>query len=182
MRAATSAFTKVPTRVKWAVGALSVCEGDRILEVGFGRGAAIELICTRHADARVTGVDRSAAAVRAAAQRMQAHVDAGRVHLIRAALADAPLGDEQFNKIFAINVNLFWLAPKRELTVVRRLLEPGGNLYLFYEPPSSGQQERIFTACTALLQEESYTVVDVSRTYLVGSTGLCIIATPDPLL
>ncbi len=167
----------VPQRLSWAVGVLAPRPGERILEVGCGRGVAVELICEGHDDVRVVGIDRSAAAVAAAEVRNRAHVRSGRVRLLRAALADADL-DERFDRVFAVNVNVFWLNPARELAAVRRLLAPGGRLYLFYEPPSRAQLERAAEACAAFLREHGFAVERTLRAELPPHLGLCVVAAP----
>lgn len=87
--------SEIPARLRWAVDVLGLLPGERVLEVGCGRGAAIGLLCEAADAARVVGVDRSAAAIAAAEARNLAHVRSGRVRLVCAALARAPL-DERF--------------------------------------------------------------------------------------
>jgi hypothetical protein len=59
--------------------------------------------------------------------------------LLQAAdLSSFDVGEERFDKAFAVNVNLFWLGPaRRELDRLRRALTPAGTLLLVYEPPRS---------------------------------------------
>ncbi|HEX7239195.1 MAG TPA: class I SAM-dependent methyltransferase [Longimicrobiaceae bacterium] len=169
--------SQVPARLSWAVDVLDPRPVERILEVGCGRGVAVELVCGRHDDVRVVGIDRSAAAVAAAEVRNRAHLASGKLRLVRAALADAELG-ERFDRVFAVNVNVFWLAPARELAAVRRMLAPGGRLYLFYEPPSPAQLERAAEACTAFLREHGFGVERTLRAELPPHLGLCVVAAP----
>ncbi|MEV4221888.1 methyltransferase domain-containing protein [Nonomuraea sp. NPDC049725] len=79
----------VPERLAWAVDTLGVQAGERILEIGCGRGVAVELACD--AGATVTAIDRSATMIEAARQRNAHHVAAGRAILRTAALTDADL-------------------------------------------------------------------------------------------
>lgn len=167
--------SRVPARLQWAVDVLDVKPSDRILEIGGGRGVAAELVLERLEDGQYTGVDRSAKAIAAAASRTRRHVETGQARYIHAALADAML-DEHFDKVFAVNVNVFWLAPEKELAVIRTLLAPQGRLYLFYEPPSAGQLERAEEGCRAFLQKGGFSVVDVLYTDLPPNRGLGIIA------
>lgn len=169
---------RVPARLRWAVDVLGVRPGERILEVGCGRGVAIELLCERSDAGLVVGIDRSPSAVAAAEARNEAHIAAGRVRLLHAALADAPLG-ERFDRVFAVNVNVFWLGPAKELAAIRRVLAPGGRLYLFYEPPSAAQLERAAEACAAFLREHGFAVEQTLRAELPPNLGLCIVAAPD---
>jgi SAM-dependent methyltransferase len=138
---------------------------------------AVELLCERTDAGLVVGIDRSPAAIAAAEARNEAHVAAGRVRLLRAALAGADL-DERFDRVFAVNVNVFWLSPARELAAVRRVLASGGRLHLFYEPPSPAQLERAAEACGAFLREHGWTVERTLRAELPPNLGLCIVAAP----
>jgi SAM-dependent methyltransferase len=151
--------------------------GERVLEIGCGNGVAIELLCERLEGGCVVGIDRSPVAIAAAEARNRLHIESGKVRLLNAALAGARF-DERFDRVFAVNVNAFWLGPEKELAVVRRVLAPGARLYLFYEPPSPGQLERAADACTAFLREHDFTVEQVLRAELPPNLGLCIVAAP----
>jgi SAM-dependent methyltransferase len=158
----------IPARVRWAVDNLQIQPGDRILEIGGGRGVAAALICERLRGGEFVGLDRSAIAIGASRDLNGAHVASGKARFIKAALADAKLA-ERFHKIFAINVNVFWLAPANELVAIRRLLAPKGRFYLFYEPPSPAQLERAVKTCSRHLQDGGFRVERVLRApQLVG--------------
>ena len=168
---------QIPLRVRWAVDTLDIQPHERILEVGCGRGAALALICERLHDGRVIGVDRSAIALAAAQTRLNEPLQGGKARLFRAALAQLEL-HETFDKIFAINVNIFWTHPTRELAIIRRALAPGGRLYLFYEPPSSLQAERLRLACRAGLEEAGYEIIAVLAADLQSKLGLGFVSRP----
>ncbi|TDD76826.1 SAM-dependent methyltransferase [Actinomadura rubrisoli] len=130
----------VPERLAWAVEQLAVRPDDRLLEIGCGTGVAVSLVCEALADGRITAIDRSAKVIAGAERRNAAHIAAGRAALRTQALEDLASGGERFDKIFAVNVNLFWVRPaRRELALISGRLEPGGELYLFYEPPAAEQ-------------------------------------------
>jgi SAM-dependent methyltransferase len=125
----------VPERVRWAVELLDVRPADRILELGCGPGAAVELVCARLRDGLITAVDRSPAAIERAARRT-AGQPARFACLEIAAAGDL---DDRFDKIFAVNVNLFWTRrADAEIEVVKRLLLPGAPLHLVFEAPPGG--------------------------------------------
>src|SRR5688500_18722335 len=100
---------KIPTRLVWAVEMLAVDPADRLLEIGCGGGVAVSLICDRLISGRITAIDRSEAMVKTARARNSAHVASGKAAIWQAALHEADFGDEGFNKILAVNVNLFWI-------------------------------------------------------------------------
>jgi cyclopropane fatty-acyl-phospholipid synthase-like methyltransferase len=165
----------VPKRIAWAVDQLAVEPGDRILEIGCGRGVAAELVCERLGGGSITAIDRSATAIAAAEARNCEHVRSGKARFARTALADADL-DGRFDKVFAVNVNEFWLNPAKELAVVHGLLAPRGRLYLFYEPPSAGQLERAARACAEHLREAGFRVERLLRADLPPHLGLAVVA------
>jgi SAM-dependent methyltransferase len=119
-------------RIVWAVEALDVAPDDRILEVGCGHGVALSLVCERLDGGRITAVDRSAKMIAAAGKRTRIHAD--KVRLVQASLDEADLGDEVYDKVFAIHVAALH-EPGRALEVVRERLAPGGRFYLFSQAP-----------------------------------------------
>jgi ubiquinone/menaquinone biosynthesis C-methylase UbiE len=128
----------VPERIAWAVDRLDVRPTDRILEIGCGRGVAVEQICAGLSGGQIHAIDRSAKAIEAAEQRNARCMASGVATFDTVALEHADLGDASFNKVLAINVNLFWTRnPAAELTAIRRALTPSGHLYLVYEPPTA---------------------------------------------
>lgn len=170
---------RFPKRLVWAAQMLAVKPDEQILEIGCGRGVAVQLICPHLRRGRITGIDRSEVAVAAAEARNRACVEAGRARFVRAALADAEL-EGRFDRAFAVNVNAFWQKPARELAMLEQILAPSGSLYLFYEPPSSGQLSRIETECVRQLSEHGFQVDDVSKQDLSPLRGLCIVGSLAP--
>jgi cyclopropane fatty-acyl-phospholipid synthase-like methyltransferase len=134
-----------PTRIGWAVRQLAVGPGQRVLEIGAGRGAAAELVCARLRSGTYLGIDRSITAITASAQRNQQHVERNVAQFRVVALEDVdPSRTGQFDIVFAVNVNLFWTKPaRRELTIVRELLADQGLLWLFYEAPTTAAASRL---------------------------------------
>jgi len=130
----------VPERVRLAVDALDVAPDDRLLEFGCGPGVSVELVCARLGPGGfVAAIDRSATATARTLARVWSCVAAGRAVVCRTAftaagLASCGLASAPYDKIFSINVNLYWTGPATaELALARSLLAPGGRLYAFYE-------------------------------------------------
>ena len=169
-------------RVRWAVETLDPRPDELLLEIGCGPGVAVGAVCQRLAGGRIVAIDRSATAIGRAGRRNAEHVAAGRAVLRVAALEELEPADllgegERFDKVFAMNVNLFWVrSPRRELDLVRRLLRPGGALYLFYGYDGASQPAgaaRIPEALTGHLAEAGYEV----EVRTAGSQ-LAVVATP----
>jgi cyclopropane fatty-acyl-phospholipid synthase-like methyltransferase len=129
-----------PDRIRWAVETLAVEPGDRLLEIGGGPGVAASLVCDRLDRGSLFVIDRSAAAIERARRRNPEHVASGRLALETVELADFDPGAARFDKVFAVNVNVFWTTPaKEELARIRKALEPDGRLFLFYETPGAAR-------------------------------------------
>ena len=132
------ATTAGPEHARWAVATLDPGPDDLLLEIGCGPGVAVAVVCERLVGGKVVAIDRSATAISRATKRNAEHVAAGRAVLRTVALEQLQPADvlgrrERFDKVFAMNVNLFWVrSPAKELDLVKRLLAPGGALYLFY--------------------------------------------------
>jgi SAM-dependent methyltransferase len=128
----------IPDRIQWAVDVLDPQPGERILEIGCGPGVAAMLVCER--GAQVTAIDRSPVAIDRAARRNAAHAEAGRLELIQTTLADYDPGAARFDKVFAVNVNVFCPAPGGpERAIVERALAPGGRAWLFFAGPGGSR-------------------------------------------
>jgi cyclopropane fatty-acyl-phospholipid synthase-like methyltransferase len=155
--------SKVPERVRLAVDLLGVEPDDRLLEVGCGPGVAASLVCERLATGTMLAIDRSAIQIERARRRNAEHVASGRLELRTAALADLDVGRDRFEKVFAVNVNLFWLGPgSRELERVRAALAPGGKLFLFYEPPSAGRLREVTGRLAAVLTSGGFSAPEIA--------------------
>jgi SAM-dependent methyltransferase len=135
----------VPERIRWAVRTMAPGPDDHLLEIGCGPGVAVSLVCDRLVGGRILAIDRSPTAIARAARRNAEHVASGKAVLRAAALetlgpADLLQGGQGFDKVLAMNVNLFWVrSPARELELIRTVLVPGGALYLFYGYGTPGQ-------------------------------------------
>jgi cyclopropane fatty-acyl-phospholipid synthase-like methyltransferase len=166
---------------------LSPGPDDQLLEIGCGPGVAVTLLCERLVGGRIVAIDRSATAISRATQRNAEHIAAGRAVLRTVALeelqpCDVLAGAQRFDKIVAINVNLFWVrSPTKELDLLKRLLGPDGALYLVYGYGGRHRQgkvgentSRIPEALTGHLTERGFTV-EVQQ----GPGMVCVVASPQ---
>lgn len=169
----------IPDRIVWAVKTLNIAPSDHVLEIGCGHGLAVPLVCDDLGPGTLTAIDRSRKMIAAALQRNHALAAAGKVQFQAVALAKADFARYRFSKIFAINVNLFWLALSPELLIVRQLLRPGGALYLIYEPPSPAQLRRIADKLARNLKECGFVLDTVISGRPPSAHALCMIAHPS---
>ena len=165
---------RLPERLRWALQLLDVGPDDEVLEIGCGPGVAVSLVCERLDGGRITAIDRSAA-IRRATERNASHLATGRAILRQVDLAGLPPTGQRFDKIFAVNVSLFWTAPAdAEVQRLRQLLRPGGVVHLVYEMPAGTDAEWIAEAAAAALSRHGFAATVTTA----GSPSLrCITAT-----
>ncbi|MEU5294174.1 SAM-dependent methyltransferase [Streptomyces umbrinus] len=175
----------VPERIRQAVAALDVRAGDRLLEIGCGGGVAVGLVCPLLTTGTITAVDRSATATARAVRRNAGWVRDGRAAIATAAFTEpgltaAGLAGRRFDKIFAINVNLFWTGPARaELALAAHLLALGGALYAFYEPPGERLDKRLDKRFNERLDELA---AKVTGTFEAGGLTAEVLRMPAPVV
>jgi|SRR5688572_6579981 len=173
MRAGT-----IPERIVWAVEMLNIDRSDQVLEIGCGQGLAVPLVCEKLDGGTLTAIDRSRKMIAAALERNHALAAAGKVQFEAVALANADFARYRFSRIFAINVNLFWLDLSPEFLIVRQLLQPGGALHLVYEPPNPAQIKRIADKLARNLKEGGFVLDTVISGHAPSARALCMIARP----
>jgi len=123
-------------RIHWTVSLLDINPVDRVLEIGFGPGYAIELVSKIAVKGMVAGVDHSEVMVRQASKRNAGALRDGRVDLQHGSISDLPRFIEPFDKIFTINSIHFWNDPIDCLKKLRELLRPGGLIAVTLQPRS----------------------------------------------
>ena len=118
----------------WTVSLLAIQPTDRVLEVGFGPGVAIELLAVQASHGWIAGVDFSSAMIAAACRRNARAIKTGRVDLRYGEVTALPFADVSFDKALSIHTLYFWSDPDSALTELRRVLKPGGILALTFLP------------------------------------------------
>jgi trans-aconitate methyltransferase len=134
----------VPERIRWAVETLAIEGTERVFEIGGGPGVAASLICDRLTTGSMLLIDRSATAVERTRRRNAKHVVSGRLKLETVELRDFEARGRRFDKVFAVNVNIFWTTPvTEELARLHEALVPGGTLLLFYGTPGANRAHEV---------------------------------------
>ena len=169
---------KPAERIAWAVETLGIQRGDRVLEIGCGYGVAVSLTCERLGEqGHIVAVDRSAKMIAAATKRNAKHVAAGRATLMQAPFAEADLGQESFDKVFAIHVGVFERGqPGMELQRVRELLAEGGSFHLAYQPLDPSSAPATAKRLAEKLAKHGFEVTDVRIEELGEATAVALTA------
>jgi cyclopropane fatty-acyl-phospholipid synthase-like methyltransferase len=167
---------KTAERLVWAVETLAVDPADHLLEIGCGHGVAVSLVCEKLARGKIVAIDRSESMVNMAIRRNRRHVTSGKAVFHAVELGQVDLGNQRFNKIFAVNVSLFRKDPARELSIIKELLTPGGAVYLFYQPPVAHKTQELANRLTRTLRDHSFSINEVLFKDLQPVPAVCIIA------
>jgi arsenite methyltransferase len=134
----------------FVVQELELTPTDRVLEVGFGGGVALQSLITTAA--YVAGVDRSPAMVQRANGRFAEAVSAGRAEFRQGSVEALPFGAAMFGKACTVNTVYFWTSLSVGFAELHRVLSPGGRLVVGFLPKEwmdrMGYPSDIFTSRT----------------------------------
>jgi len=168
------AVQTIPARIRWAVDLMDVGPADNVLEIGCGPGAGAELICHRLETGKLFAIDRSESGVDRTKRRCQKFIDAGRLTVRQIDLATLRVPVKRLHKVFAFNVNLFWVrACADEVALLHDRVLPGGAVFLFYDANRPELVPNIVGKASAALSEGGFrvSVVDQKAPPVVGIIG-----------
>jgi ubiquinone/menaquinone biosynthesis C-methylase UbiE len=117
---------------------LDIQPNDHVLEVGFGPGLGIERAAMIVRAGKVVGVDHSELMLRQASRRNAVAIAAGKVCLLLGSAEHLPDFGFRFDKVFAINVYMFWKEPVAVLRAIGSAMKPGGTVALTFQPRRRG--------------------------------------------
>ena len=172
--------------MEWTLSLLQLQTTDRVLEIGFGTGALIELASRQVTDGLVAGIDFSPTMVKAAGARNAASVASGRVELSEGNADNLPYPDAHFDSVYAVNVIYLWPELGSTLAELGRVLKPGGELALFLAPKTlmsnMGMDKLEFFTMyqvddvTGALKDIGFNQVRIERTEMSDGPAECVLA------
>lgn len=168
------ALQTIPPRIRWAVDVMDVQPSDHVLEIGCGPGAAAELICQKLETGKLFAIDRSESGVDRTKRRCAQYVESGRLTVRQIDLATLRVPVKRLNKVFAFNVNLFWVREcAEEIALLHERVVPGGAVYLFYEANQRELVPNIVKKGSAALQQGGFrvSVIEQKAPAVVGLIG-----------
>lgn len=113
-----------------AIALLDVRSGHRVLDLGFGFGGGLTFAPLLAAGATVVGVDRADDMVRAAQERHEDDVAAGRLTVHTGEVQSLPLDDASVDRVLTVNTVYFWPDLGVAFAELLRVLAPGGRLVI----------------------------------------------------
>ncbi|NWF61276.1 MAG: methyltransferase domain-containing protein [Fischerella sp.] len=153
---------------QWVIHLLEVQPDDKVIEVGFGPGVAIQILADAVSTGYVAGVDYSEEMVEQARVRNAKAIEAGLVQLQYGSVEALPFADDTFDKALAINSMQVWSDAIAGLREMRRVMKVGGKIALGFTP-YSGQPS---TGLTEMLTAAGFTESRLVET----DRGFCVLA------
>lgn len=105
----------------------------KILDAGCGGGELLRRMAERVPEAKLAGVDISAASVEAARKRNRKAIAAGRMEVVEGSVEALPWPDATFDLVTACETVYFWEDPAKAFREIARVLKPGGAFAVFLE-------------------------------------------------
>ncbi len=170
-------------RNQWTLDLLDLRPEDRVLEIGFGPGIAIEKASQVVTNGMIVGIDHSETMLRQAKKRNAAAIGEGRVQLHLGSVTDLPHFDQPFDKIFSANVVMFWDEPVAEFKALHQLLAPGGSIATTYMPRHKGATDadahKKADEVVAFLKRAGFSKITVEEKPLKPVAVVCVLAVKD---
>ena len=114
----------------WALRYLELEDGDQVLDIGCGGGAALKNMSERIESGHLTGVDYSEVSVRLSRETNAEDIKKDKMEILGASVEKLPFRDERFDKIITVESFYFWPDPQENLKEVFRVLKRGGTFLL----------------------------------------------------
>ena len=135
---------------KWTIDQLKIQKNDRILEIGYGPGYAVQFILENYKPLRVDGIDVSEKMKETASKRNKNWMDSGSLRLFCGDVSQFETLSNTYDKIFSVNNYPLWEEQMKSLKQLFHFLKPGGKIILTVQP-----REEDATDQTARLLGES---------------------------
>ncbi|MDR1616590.1 MAG: class I SAM-dependent methyltransferase [Syntrophomonadaceae bacterium] len=125
----------------WGLSRLEIHPADVILDIGCGGGKNIKRMLKTSPEGKVCGLDYSELSVRQSAKLNRKAVGIGRAEIRLGSVSENPWPDDTFDIVTAFETVYFWPDFVNDLRECRRVLKPGGRLFICNEmnQPETGE-------------------------------------------
>jgi ubiquinone/menaquinone biosynthesis C-methylase UbiE len=116
---------------------LNIRPGDKILEIGYGPGIVIQMIAKACSTCTVHGIDFSKLMYNRAVKYNKPFIANGKVQLQYGDFLKTSVIDNNYDKVFCLNVIYFWNELKSPFEKVFSLLKKGGAFHIYMADKSA---------------------------------------------
>src|SRR5215210_2993527 len=110
---------------------LDLQPNDKLLEIGYGPGIGIQMIAERCPDCTIHGIDFSKLMYKRASKYNKPFIDNGRVQLQYGDFLKSSVLNNNYDKVFCLNVVYFWDELNNPFEKVLSLLKKGGAFHIY---------------------------------------------------
>ena len=168
-------MSKINPRFLWALSLLEITGSDTILEIGCGSGVLTALVAHQLRTGTITGIDRSATLITKAETTYAGLISEQKAIFQKAAFLEFNSLTKRYQKIVAFNVPFFWKDASNEIALIKKLLLPGGKLFVFHQAPYNiniGNAQPLISA----LKNAGFTVSKTELNSSLSPSAVCIVA------
>jgi ubiquinone/menaquinone biosynthesis C-methylase UbiE len=141
---------------KWGLSHLEIRSVDHILDIGCGGGANIARMLKFALQGRVCGLDYSELCAAKSASLNHKAVSQGASEIRCGSVSKIPWLDNTFNLVTAFETVYFWPDFVSDLREVRRVLKPGGKIFICNEMTRVETGEQPYTYWIEKLDLNAY--------------------------
>jgi SAM-dependent methyltransferase len=114
---------------------LNLQANDNLLEIGYGPGIGIHMICESCDSCTIHGVDFSRLMYKKASRYNKTYIDQKRVTLQYGDFLNIPIDQGKFDKVFCLNVIYFWNELEKPFSKILSDLREGGGFLIYMAAP-----------------------------------------------
>ena len=115
---------------RWGLTKVEIAENATVLDIGCGGGRTLERLASLARLGKAVGIDYSEDSVAVARKKNQQLIVNGRVEIIHGSVSSMPFSDATFDCVSAVETYYFWPDIAADLTEVRRVMKPSGQLVI----------------------------------------------------
>jgi len=104
---------------------------DKLLEIGYGPGIGIQMLANLCSTCAIHGIDFSKLMYKRATKYNKTFIDSGKVRLYYGDFLKTLVLDNEYDKVFCLNVIYFWDELKTPFEKVLSLLKKGGDFHIY---------------------------------------------------
>ena len=164
----------------WTVSLLQVKANEKVLEIGFGPGVAIQELVEHTPAQLIAGIDHSEVMLAQASMRNVSAIQDGRVILELGSVSSLPYQDAYFDKVFTVNSFHFWSEPSTDLGEVRRVMKPNGQIIITTQPRWATSEQMVDEVGKQLahqMAQAGFGLIQIEKKEMSPVSIVCVIGT-----